>query len=67
VENEGAIESAILPKLFDRMFRADSSRNSEGSGLGLSIAKAIVEAHQGKIYPECDADLNLTRFVIEIE
>jgi len=66
VENEGTIEREILPKLFDRMFRADGSRNTEGSGLGLSIAKAIVEAHQGKIYAECDADPELTRFVIEI-
>lgn len=66
VENEGTIDSAILPQLFDRMFRADNSRNTEGSGLGLSIAKAIVEAHEGKIYAECDAELNLTKFVIEI-
>ncbi|WP_321301757.1 HAMP domain-containing sensor histidine kinase [uncultured Sphaerochaeta sp.] len=44
-ENEGVIEEAFLPRLFDRLSRAEASRTSEGSGLGLSIVKAIVEAH----------------------
>lgn len=40
--------------LFDRFYRADESRNSEtgGHGIGLSMAKAIVNAHNGKITAE---------------
>lgn len=51
VKNSG---SGLAPndagRVFDRFFRGDNaSKRSEGSGLGLPVAKAIVEAHQGEI------------------
>lgn len=41
----------LLPRLFDRLFRAEASRSREsgGAGLGLAIVQRIVEAHRGSI------------------
>ena len=46
-----SVDTSELGRLFDRFYRADKSRNSEtgGYGIGLSIAKAVVEAHKGRI------------------
>lgn len=52
VENSySAVDSAELDRLFDRFYRADKSRTYDGGfGIGLSIAKVIVQNHRGKIY-----------------
>jgi signal transduction histidine kinase len=43
------IPSDELPRIFDRLFRGDTSRAERGLGLGLSLVKAIVEAHGGTV------------------
>ncbi len=48
VEDSGiGIDSETLEHLGTRFYRADQARSKEGAGLGLSIVKAICEAHQG--------------------
>lgn len=66
VENEGVeISPELLPSIFDRFFRADKSRTraeSESVGLGLSITRAIMAAHCGKISAESHG--GKTRFTL---
>ncbi|MGH2667202.1 sensor histidine kinase [Flavobacterium sp.] len=53
-DNGEGIEKQNIPRLFERFYRVDKSgaRTEGGSGLGLSIVKHIIEAHDEKIYVE---------------
>ena len=51
MDSPPGVPEEALPRLFDRLYRVESSRNraTGGSGLGMAIAKNIVEAHKGTI------------------
>ncbi len=67
IENPGKpIPEEHLPRLFDRFYRVDPSRQrkGEGSGIGLAIVKSIVEAHHGKV--QVESDVHSTRFILSV-
>jgi signal transduction histidine kinase len=67
VENSGAgIAPESLPHVFDRFWRADRT-GPAGAGLGLAIAKGIVEAHGGRIWVESTPGETTTfRFTVPV-
>lgn len=67
IKNTGeGIEKEELERIFERFYRVDTSRAREtgGYGLGLSIAKSIIDSHNGKIYAESNIGKDTT-FIIE--
>ncbi|MDD2587116.1 MAG: HAMP domain-containing sensor histidine kinase [Syntrophomonadaceae bacterium] len=68
VTNTGpGIPAKHLEKIFERFYRMDTSRGREngGYGLGLAIAKSIVEQHQGRIYATSNPGVD-TSFTVEL-
>lgn len=49
-----------LPKIWDRLFRGDQSRSRRGLGLGLSLVKAVVEAHGGRVEAKSNTNTGST-------
>lgn len=63
VNSEGApIPKEQLERIFERFYRADQARTSEGFGLGLSIAFQIAEEHGGRLWAESDPEKGNTFF-----
>lgn len=67
-DNGMGIKPEVLPRIFERFFRSDSSRNRKdgGSGLGLAIVKHILEAHGENITAESEY-LEGTKFSFLLE
>ncbi|MGK2945857.1 MAG: sensor histidine kinase [Desulfuromonadales bacterium] len=65
VDSGPGISAESLPRIYDRFFRGEQSRTTAGSGLGLSLVKAIIQVHGGQIDVASLPDQG-TRFTISL-
>jgi signal transduction histidine kinase len=65
IDHGEGIASADLPHVFERFFRGDDARRTGGSGLGLNIAREIVQAHGGEIHIDSTAGAG-TRVTLQL-
>ena len=65
-DNGSGIAPSDIPKVFDRLYRGSHSRGNSGdhSGLGLAIAKEIVDAHQGRIWVDASVNIGCTLCIL---
>lgn len=67
IEDSGiGIKEDEINKVFERFYRSNSVRKIEGSGLGLNIAKIIIEAHNGNVTVESELNIG-TKFKIVLK
>jgi two-component system heavy metal sensor histidine kinase CusS len=59
-DNGRGIDPEHLPRVFDRFYRAESSRGSDGAGLGLALVKSIVDLHGGSAIIESEVGRGTT-------
>jgi light-regulated signal transduction histidine kinase (bacteriophytochrome) len=64
-DNGIGIDIQYLPKVFELFNRLDNARDIEGSGVGLSIVKRIIEKHKGKIWVDSELN-NGSTFYVEL-
>lgn len=64
-DNGMGVDKQSLPRIFDTLYRADKARSNvhDGSGLGLSVCKQIIELHGGMIWAQSELSNGLSIFI----
>ncbi len=64
-DNGMGVDKESLPRIFDTLYRADKARSNvrDGSGLGLSVCKQIIELHGGMIWAQSEIGKGLSIFI----